>query len=462
MSEQKWRFDERDPRLKELLLSLSRMAAGEIDLRVPVTGSRDAIDAISYAINVLAGELAYQQSLRLAESEKARATAEQTSRTKSQFLANMSHELRTPLSAILGYAELLVAPGIDQAERESHATRIRDNGRLLLQLIDDILDLSKVEAGRLRIRHAPVNVMSVAREVISDLSDRALGKGLRLRLVEENAPPPCVRTDQLRLRQILTNLVGNAVKFTEKGRVELKLSHLQGSPMIQLVAEVRDTGPGMDPDQAKRLFEPFVQLDPSTGRRFGGTGLGLALSRHLARLLGGELELVATKPDQGSTFRLTLEVEPCDQAPPDPQEQARQLHAVAHSGSLTGKRILLVDDAPDNRMVYSAFLKRVGAEVVAAPGGAAALAAWTTAQANPATAFDLILLDLQMPGMDGFECLKELQELGCNIPVLALTAHALRDHRQRGLEAGFRGYLTKPLGADEFVAGVIEALKTEP
>ncbi|HTL13361.1 MAG TPA: ATP-binding protein [Bdellovibrionota bacterium] len=440
-----------DERVEAALATLTKMAAGEIGLRLPVSENRDVLDAFSFAINMMAAELGYQQKLRLEQAEAAREAAEQASRLKSQFLANMSHELRTPLSAILGLAEVMSAMTVDPGERDDCARRIRENGQVLLHLIDDILDLAKVEAGRLRIEVAPVELDKLVSQVLADHLPRSAAKGLALEVVKHGELPAILRTDGLRLRQILSNLLGNAIKFTDGGRVELGLRHEPSPSVGRLVVEVSDTGPGMDAHEASRLFEPFVQLDATSSRRLGGAGLGLALSRHLAQLLGGDLELVSTEPGRGSRFRLTVQCayETAD-ASPKPRA-APTPRAAKDPRVLAGCRVLLVDDAADNRLVYSAFLRRAGAAVESVSDGGEALTLWQQGS------FDAVILDLQMPGMDGYECLRQLRTLGCKAPVVALTAHVVVEARRRTATAGFDAYLTKPVGGDA-LAGEIRVL----
>ncbi len=375
----------------------------------------------------------------------AKDAAEAASRAKSEFLANMSHEIRTPMTAILGYTELMRhnAPGgPDQAECVHVVQR---NAKHLLDLINNILDLSKIEAGKMTVSPQTCDLAPLLAEVASLMRARAQEKSLKFTVSFDTALSRNIRTDALRLRQILMNLLGNAIKFTEAGSVEMRLSCKAAGRTSRLRIDVCDTGIGMSPEQIQRLFQPFSQGEESTTRRFGGTGLGLSISRKLARLLGGDIS-VKSSPGKGSTFSVWIEAGAVDHG-----ETIRELRESVvperasdepiGDFSLHG-RILLVEDGKDNQRLISAHLKMAGAEVVIAENGRTAV---DLAQASP---FDVILMDMQMPVMDGYSAAAELRKLHLTVPIIALTAHAMSDDRDRCVASGCTDYLTKPVQRD--------------
>lgn len=288
-------------RVEAFLATLARMAGGEPWLRLPTSGERDALDAIAFSVNVLAQELTY----KVEDLRQAKEAAEAANRAKTTFLANISHEIRTPLTAIIGFAELLQGYPADPSMNERYVTRIARNGQVLLRLIDDILDLSKFEAGHLALDKARFALRPFLMELVEGFEAEATAKGLKLKVTMRTSLPTEVTTDAARLRQILINVVGNALKFTSEGFVELVLG--QDAPDRLSIAVV-DSGVGIDPAHCAALFRPFSQGGPEISRRHGGSGLGLALSRRLARALDGDLELVRSTPGGGSEFRLVLPV----------------------------------------------------------------------------------------------------------------------------------------------------------
>ena len=418
------------------------------------------------AHSILAGVAIDITSQKRAEEELARAkhAAEAANRAKSEFLANMSHEIRTPMTAILGFSEILSEYPIS-AEARASIDIVQRNGEHLLTLVDDILDLSKIEAGRMEIEHEPCSPAEVAREVVETMHVRAQAKGLKLSLEEQGPLPPAISTDPRRLRQILVNLVGNAVKFTELGgvhivaRMETNAAEGLDAPCVPQVAfEVIDTGIGMSNEQTAQLFQPFTQVDTSTSRRFGGTGLGLAISKRLAVALGGDLT-VSSQPGQGSTFRLTVAAAPVSHA-----QLVESPHQTSQPASLTERipqtfsgRILLVEDGPDNQRLITFLLRKVGFEVAVAENGEVALHTVEQAQAN-GTPFDVILMDMQMPVLDGYQATRELRARGWKRPIVALTAHAMKEDRQTCLNAGCDDYLTKPIRRPELLAVIAQQL----
>ncbi len=390
------------------------------------------------------------------ELRSAKELAEIANHSKTEFLTNMSHEIRTPMTAILGFADLIaedVETGASRSAWQEHLRTIQANGRALLTILDDLLDLSKIEAGKMRIESLPVPWAAVVREVCDLLRPRAAGRGVEL-LVDIGDPRmPLLQTDPVRLRQILMNLVGNAVKFTERGwvRVMVYKEERVGEEGEWLVFEVEDTGIGMNEEQLSRLFRPFEQADTSVTRRFGGTGLGLRICRRLARLLGGRIDVASTL-DEGSTFVLRLPALAATM-PDFLDPRLLGVHAQSTEGArpgnadLDGVRVLVVDDGADNRRLLSAVLERAGAEVVAVAGATDAYA-----RLQSRAAFDVVLMDMQMPDIDGLTAVRDLREQGSSIPVIAVTANAMSEERERCLAAGCAGFASKPIDRRELVA----------
>ena len=387
----------------------------------------------------------------------ARHAAEEADRTKSAFLANMSHEIRSPMTAILGYADLLGDAHLDPEAHES-VRIIKRNGEHLLTIINDILDISKIEAGKMGVELIETDPVAIVSDVVDLMRERAESKGLRLEVEFRNKIPETIHNDPTRLRQILLNLVGNAIKFTDEGHVRIVTQLVKGTetgtgeedgkPMLRL--DVLDTGIGMSPEQMASLFQPFTQADSTTTRKFGGTGLGLVISRRLTELLGGHLTCTST-PGKGSCFTATID--PGDLSgvrmiDPSVEElaQAGRVGERANTKSrvtLSG-RILLAEDGPDNQRLISHILRKAGAEVEVAGDGRIAVDAVMAAE-EQGKPFDLILMDVQMPVLDGYAATRELRERGCRTPIVALTAHAMDGHREQSVEAGCDGYITKPI-----------------
>jgi len=390
---------------------------------------------------------------KLIEAQKA---AEEASHAKTQFLANMSHEIRTPLSAIMGFTELMLDPGLSEVERNADLLVVQRNGQQLLKIIDEILDISKVESGRLEIEKVETDLMDLLTNVFSLLRVSAENKGIALNLKIITQIPDRVWTDSTRLRQILINVIGNAIKFTHQGFVEVQASYgllADGSSRLRL--QVQDTGIGLDSDTTQKLFTPFLQADSSTTRMYGGTGLGLALSRQLARAMGGDVWLEKTELEKGSSFMIELMVEPTDDAEWVRSEDAPQpvlsipSLVPAPRKELQGAKILLVEDAEDNQALISHFLSGAGAEIDTANNGREGV---EMALKND---YSVVLMDIQMPLVDGYEATTQLRNAGYDRPIIALTAHALREERERALRTGCNGHLTKPIDRVK----LIESLK---
>lgn len=384
-----------------------------------------------------------------------RSLAEQAnaaSEAKSRFLANMSHELRTPLSAILGYADLLAAQDADPRACLPHVAAIRRSGEHLLSMVNEILDASTLESGFVEFEYLPTDPAQVLNEVVALLKPTAADRGLDLSVVYESTIPKVMRSDPARLRQVLLELVGNAIKFTERGGVTVNVRLDSGGETgALLVVSVRDTGIGISSDQMSRLFQPFYQADSSTTRRFGGTGLGLAIARDICRRLGGDLT-AASRVGVGSEFRASVAVDPAArEALWDPAAcDIRPATPPTIDAPLARCRVLLAEDGPDNQRLIAHVLRKAGASVRIVPNGRAAIQALTVdgridGPLCKPPLFDLVLMDMQMPEMDGYEATRKLRDRGFDRPIIALTANAMAGDRERCLAAGCTAYLSKPV-----------------
>ncbi|MCG3122556.1 MAG: Sensor histidine kinase RcsC [Phycisphaerales bacterium] len=394
---------------------------------------------------------------RTAELELARREADEANHAKSLFLANMSHEIRTPMTAILGFSELLRTEEMDGDDKHQYLDTVRRHGEHLLAVINDILDIAKIEAGELRIERIPCSAVQTVEDVCSLLYPRAAGKGVALRSTLSAGFPHRIVSDPTRLRQILINLVGNAVKFTSQGSVTIECSVEPRSPQpgdaCTVRFDVRDTGIGMTPEQVGGLFKPFTQGDMSTTRRFGGTGLGLAISRRLAEAMGGVLT-VQSDVDRGSTFSLLL---PTRRASAGEEEVDKAQAAPARRAFREGDRILLAEDGPDNRRLLTTILERAGACVDAVGDGQEAVAAVGRAmRAN--RPYDLVLLDVDMPVMDGLAAASAIRGMNYRGAMIAVTAHALIDDAHRCRAAGFDAHLPKPVNRASLVEQCISVM----
>jgi len=404
-------------------------------------------------------ELEKRVMQRTAELQVALAAAEAANVAKSQFLANMSHEIRTPMTAILGYADILAeGEALSHLGREQVAA-MRRNGDHLLTLINDILDLSKIEAGKMTIERIECQPCRIVADVVSLMRPRAVDKGLKLDLILDGPVPETVRTDPTRLRQIFVNLIGNAIKFTEEGGVRLVVSMAKphAGANTQMCFEIINTGVGMAPEQLEKAFDAFTQADETMTRRFGGTGLGLTVSSALAENLGGTLS-VESQLGQGSTFRFTIATGPLDgiRMLVDQQEafsSASTPHEKPRAVFDPSARVLLCEDGPDNQRLIAFLLEKAGARVALAENGLAGLEEALRAR-DAGEPFDVILMDMQMPVLDGYRATRRLREEGYQGPIIALTAHAMAHDRQKCLDAGCDDYVSKPIRREDLLATV--------
>ncbi len=381
--------------------------------------------------------------------------ADAAANAKFELLATVSHEIRTPMNAILGCADILGRPETRGDERSEFIATIRRNGEHLMRLLDDILAFSKIEAGKLAIETTGVDPARVVAEIESTMRVRASEKGIALSVETQGAVPVRIQTDPTRLRQILINLVGNAVKFCEAGsvRLGLRMARPDEASRPMLCFEVTDTGIGISAEGQAALFRPFSQADSSTAGRFGGTGLGLAISKRLANLLGGDISMRSVV-GKGSTFVLML---PAHAVPPSEAPDSVPTPALpepaAQPSTPRGPRILLAEDGPDNQRLFRHFLRKAGMQVEIAGNGRVAYEMAIGAAAAGAP-FDVILMDMQMPEMDGYQATAELRKAGYHGPILALTAFAQSTDRAKCLDAGCDEFLSKPIGADQLVLAV--------
>jgi signal transduction histidine kinase len=431
-------------RIIELLNVLEMMAAGDTSKRLQISDKRDELDAIAHGINVLVSELAWTTARVIRAQEERAVSAERANASKNLFLRNVSHEVRTPIAAMLGFADLLASPDLDLADRSELLGRLQANGQAVLSLFEDLLDLERLDAHKVVLSPKSVSVIELVREVMASLEIDSRARGLLMHIDATHEALGVVRTDRYRLRQILVNLLSNAIKFTEAGRIVAALRTTHDADGERWTIDVTDTGIGLAPEQHPYLFEPFSQANATVAKVYGGNGLGLALSRRLAQHLGGDLVLVRSAPGEGATFRLTIR--PLQTGPSDHPQAAKEANQAAPA--ITGLRVLLAEDHRDLHISLRKLLERAGANVESAYDGGEAVAKAVS------TTFDVILMDLRMPKMDGFQATRTLRSQGCSVPIVALTADPATVLRTEALDAGCDGCLSKPFKLDDLIASV--------
>ena len=389
----------------------------------------------------------------------ARRAAVEANQAKSEFLANMSHEIRTPLNGILGYCELLRRGTADPGMVAEHVETIHASGEHLLALINDVLDLSKIEAGRMTFENIRCSPHAVIRDVLSMLRVKAVEKGLKLESTWKAGVPTTIHSDPARLKQLLINLVGNAIKFTESGQISVTTSAVENDETTVLQVEIEDTGIGIAEDMLDRIFEPFDQADTSITRRFGGTGLGLSICRQIAAGLGGDIT-VRSESGKGSVFTCRIgcgSLEGVDRTEREAFEAVGELPRhpdITPPCTLEGTRVLLCEDGEVNRRLVKLVLEEVGVEVVEAVHGKQAF----EVVQQDLDRFDVVLMDMQMPVMDGYTAATRLKEVGFDRDIIALTAHAMSHDRDKCLAAGCTRYLTKPIDIDELISEIQQSV----
>ena len=413
----------------------------------------------------MSGTIRDIHELKLAETAllEANKAAKAANTAKSEFLANMSHEIRTPMTAILGFADLLSAEDWNSAnasQKREYIETIQRNGEHLLELINDILDISKIEADKIVLERLVLPLTELLQNVVTTLAVKSKSKGIELNLDIATDVPTFIQSDPVRLRQVLVNLVGNAIKFTERGSVTIRvrLDKNLGCLLISIV----DTGIGLTDKQIEKMFGAFEQADPSTTRKYGGTGLGLRISKRLAEVLGGDL-VIESKFGSGSTFTLRLEKSSYEvesstsdgRSNPTKKSSSNTSHQPATD--LSGLRILLVEDGPDNQRLISFILRKAGANVEVASNGKIAIEMLTCdgtldGDLQLPEPFQLIVSDIQMPEIDGYSLARILAAKGSRLPIIALTAHAMSDEVQNCLNSGFRAYASKPIDKESLIA----------
>jgi signal transduction histidine kinase len=407
--------------LRELTETSKKIGRGNFEVKLPVR-SRDELGQLAEAINKMSSDLKNSTWRHL--------RAENASEVKSRFLANMSHEIRTPLGVILGLTEILKDPQLDWQDQLRYIETIERTGKNLTRIINDILDLSKVEAGYLEIQRTNFNLSEFMGELYTMLIVQAKKTGNELKFTSQGELPAEVYCDRTRLRQIIVNLVNNALKFTPNGQVHL-FYYVQNK---DLIFDVIDNGSGIESEDREKLFDAFTRTESAVGTRAEGTGLGLQLSRQLARALGGDVTLVSTELGKGSQFRVGVPLVEVPSSKPQKKEDVDRVTDV-----LLGKRVLVVEDSKDNQMLVKLILARQGMNVDFANDGREGYERALGGQ------YDLVLMDMQMPVMDGYQATSELRSNGYAKPIIALTAHAMKEDRERCLQAGCSDYLTKPI-----------------
>ncbi|HXX48595.1 MAG TPA: ATP-binding protein, partial [Myxococcota bacterium] len=425
--------------MAQLLGAAERIGRGDLGARVAISRT-DEVGELAAAVNEMAARLEENAGTVARQHQElvaAKDRAEAASRAKTEFLANMSHEIRTPMTAVLGYTELLLSGEAGADEKGEWSAAVRRNGAELLQLIDGILDISRVESGELEIHRRACRLRRIVEDAAAPVGSAAREKSLEFNFEIDPSCPEVVETDPVRLRQVLASLLANALKFTEHGSVSLWVGRDSASTVC---FAVRDTGIGISAQDQEKIFSPFSQADTSHTRRYGGMGLGLSISRRLAVMLGGSLA-VSSDVGRGSEFRLSLPA-PAAALVEEPRAAARG--AAGGAVRLEGMRVLLAEDGIDNQRLVRALLRPTAVEVAVVENGAQAVDQ-ALAALDAGRPFDLVLMDMQMPVMDGYEATRRLRTEAYAGPIVALTAHAMSTDRGRCLEAGCDEYVSKPI-----------------
>jgi signal transduction histidine kinase/DNA-binding response OmpR family regulator len=443
--------------IRELTSAIENLAAGQWNRRIHANRG-DELSPLASAFNTMAEQLerAYRdvqqevarQTSQLRQSneelQQAKSEAERRSRAKGEFLAHTSHEIRNPMTALLGFSDMLIEGGGSEQDRQQWLQSISRNARHLSELVNNVLDLSKIEAGQMTVEKIPCDLPELIDQIAMLTRPQVVEKGVEFVVRFETPAPRQIRTDPLRMRQILVNLIGNACKFTEKGTIELIIgcdAATEPGGDCTIRCTVADSGVGMLPAQLAKLFKPFTQAEDSTCRRFGGTGLGLTISKSLAMLLGGDIT-VCSQPGAGTQFTLTLNGGPIDgiATVTSAVEHETATPAAEKSAPIQLRgRILLAEDGRDNQNLISLHLRRAGAQVTVVDNGRVAV------ERLQSKSFDVVLMDVEMPELDGCSATRLLRQRGVKVPIIALTARAMSGDRNECLQAGCDEYLPKPI-----------------
>jgi signal transduction histidine kinase/CheY-like chemotaxis protein len=433
-------------RMRRITRALERMIGGDLAAQLPISGAGDELDAICYAVNILVGELAFAT----ANLRRARAEAETANAAKSSFLRAASHELRTPLAVIVWLVEAIKDPLQAPPERvERSLAGIRRSADELLRTTEAVLDLSRLDDPNARLDLEEADVVAIVGEAVENLRPLAERKQLNIRLAIEARVPARLMTNAHHFRQVVVNLVANAIKFTAQGEIVVRVQRRAG----KLAVDVEDPGVGIPYAVRGRIFEPFFQVDRSVSQRVGGTGVGLAIAKRFAEGLGGDVRLSASREGRGSTFRFTI---PLLRSGPDPEPRARggrRATGAQRSRPLEGLRILVADDEKLVRDALAKLLEMEGATVGCATNGEEAV---TMALAED---FALVLMDIRMPVVDGLEATSRLRAANFARPIVALTANASPEQRAACLAAGFTDHLTKPIAGTDLVSKVVASCR---